>query len=97
MGHPNFGVVNVCPLNLTPFSCSNFKFILSHEYQHLYCQSVYSEFFHLYPVFQLGCFQRALRPASEIQDRPDSSVGRVSAFGAGGRGFESRGRTIPKV
>ena len=27
----------------------------------------------------------------------DSSVGRASAFGAGGRGFESRGRTIPKV
>ena len=29
--------------------------------------------------------------------RLDSSVGRASAFGAGGRGFESRGRTIPKV
>ena len=29
--------------------------------------------------------------------RFDSSVGRASAFGAGGRGFESRGRTIPKV
>ena len=27
----------------------------------------------------------------------DSSVGRASAFGAGGHGFESRGRTIPKV
>ena len=27
----------------------------------------------------------------------DSSVGRASAFGAGDRGFESRGRTIPKV
>ena len=25
----------------------------------------------------------------------DSSVGRAFAFGAGGRGFESRGRTIP--
>ena len=30
-------------------------------------------------------------------NRLDSSVGRASAFGAGGRGFESRGRTIPKV
>ena len=30
-------------------------------------------------------------------DRLDSKVGRVSAFGAGGRGFESRDRTIPKV
>ena len=29
--------------------------------------------------------------------RLDSSVGRASAFGAGGRGFEFRGRTIPKV
>ena len=28
--------------------------------------------------------------------RLDSSVGRASAFGAGGRGFESRGRTISK-
>ena len=27
----------------------------------------------------------------------DSSVGRASAFGAGGRGSESRGPTIPKV
>ena len=27
----------------------------------------------------------------------DSSVGRASTFRAGGRGFESRGRTIPKV
>ena len=25
-----------------------------------------------------------------VFDRPDSSVGRVSAFGAGGHGFESR-------
>ena len=30
-------------------------------------------------------------------DHLDSSDGRVSAFGAGGRGFESRGRTIPKL
>ena len=29
--------------------------------------------------------------------RLDSSVGRASAFGVGGRGFESRSRTIPKV
>ena len=29
--------------------------------------------------------------------RLDSSVGRASAFGAGGRGFESRGRAILKV
>ena len=29
--------------------------------------------------------------------RLDSSVGRASAFGAGGRGFESCSRTIPKV
>ena len=27
----------------------------------------------------------------------DSSVGRVSAFGAGGHGFKSGGRTIPNV
>ena len=27
---------------------------------------------------------------SVSSDRPDSSVGRASAFGAGGRGFESR-------
>ena len=27
---------------------------------------------------------------SPCKYRPDSSVGRVSAFGAGGRGFESR-------
>ena len=30
-------------------------------------------------------------------DRLDSSVGRASAFEAGGSGLESRGRTIPKV
>ena len=29
--------------------------------------------------------------------RLDSSVGRASAFGAGGRGFESHSRTISKV
>ena len=34
---------------------------------------------------------------STFHYRLDSSVGRASAFGAGGRGFESRGRTIPKV
>ena len=39
---------------------------------------------------------------SKASDRPahtrslDSSVGRAPAFGAGGQGFESRGRTIPK-
>ena len=30
-------------------------------------------------------------------NRLDSSLGRASAFGAGGRGFEFCGRTIPKV
>ena len=34
--------------------------------------------------------------AHEQQNRPDSSVGRASAFGAGGRAFESR-LIIPKV
>ena len=32
-----------------------------------------------------------------FNSRLDSSAGRASAFGAGGRGFESRGRTISKV
>ena len=42
---------------------------------------------------------RAVRQILNIfdLDRLDSSVGRASAFGAGGSGFDSRGRTIPKV
>ena len=39
----------------------------------------------------------ANRPQSITQTSFDSLVGRASAFGVGGRWFESGGRTIPKV
>ena len=43
-------------------------------------------------------YKYVLQQTTNLTDHSlDSSVGRASAFGAGGRGFESRGRTIPKV
>ena len=38
-----------------------------------------------------------LKYVNILHSPPHSSVGRASAFGAGGRGFDSLGRTISKV
>ena len=48
-------------------------------------------------MFSTEVLDSATVKQSRSQPFLDSSVGRASAFGAGGRGFESRGRTIPKV
>ena len=69
----------------------------------VYCNFVTFSFVILGQVWYLivsipdPCCLSYFLPTKQLVLGRVSSVGRASAFGAGGRGFESRGRTIPKV